>query len=59
MFIALNGNAYAREPFHLLFALMFILVTIRDVIRIEPSKFSKEHVTVGAYCRLGHSPRRR
>ena len=27
---------------------MFILLTIKDVIRIEPNKFGEEHVQVGA-----------
>lgn len=27
---------------------MFILLTIKDVIRIEPSQFGEEHVQVGA-----------
>lgn len=26
---------------------MFILATIKDVIRIEPHKFAEEHVAVG------------
>ena len=29
------------------FAAMFILVTIKDVIRIEPDKLGEEHVAVG------------
>ena len=31
------------------FVRMFILLTIKDVIRIEPSKFSEEHVTVSLF----------
>lgn len=29
---------------------MFILLTIKDVIRIEPCKFAEEHVSVRRGC---------
>lgn len=37
---------------------MFILLTIKDVIRIEPGDFGKEHVAVGPRCCVCVIPRR-